>query len=250
MCSGSIGRVMAAAVLVLGPGLAGCGWWQSDDGDGATTLEVVRSPEFVNRLISGERPLALVEVSGDAQAGPVELSAESSIDGMAVRLEPSSIDVGQVAEVWVDVPVVDRDVSFTVTVTASQGDEEASVLVGATAIQGVDDLADTAEQIVQVFLDEMGDEVPGLPASAGELTGGTPIAGLLVVTHYAWFTPEYEVGLAWHIMVAPDDFAELYVRPRRSLVPTRAFRIGSWSTALAGGEADLREIDPPAEVTR
>jgi hypothetical protein len=84
----------------------------------------------------------------------------------------------------------------------------------------------------------------------GELTGGTPVAGLLVVSHYAWFTPEYEVGLAWHIMGAPDDFAELYVRPRGGLAPTRAFRVGSWSTALAGGAADVREIDAPAEVTR
>jgi hypothetical protein len=248
--NGSIRRVMAVAVLVLTAGLTGCGWWQSDDGDGATTLEVARSPEFVNRLIPGDRPLALVEVSGDAQAGPVALAGESSVDGMAVRVEPSTIDVGEVAEVWVQVPEVDRDVPFTVTVTASRGDEEASVLVSATAIQGVDDLADTAEQIVQVFLDEVADEVPGLPASVGELTGGTPVAGLLVVSHYAWFTPEYEVGLAWHIMVAPDDFAELYVRPRGGLAPTRAFWVGSWSTALAGGAADVREIDAPAEVTR
>jgi hypothetical protein len=42
----------------------------------------------------------------------------------------------------------------------------------------------------------------------------------------------------------------LYVRPRGGLAPTRAFWVGSWSTALAGGAADVREIDAPAEVTR
>lgn len=248
--SGSIRRVMVAAVLVLVGGLAGCGWWQSDDGDDAISFEVVRSPEFVNRLIPGERPLALVEVRGDAQPGPVELVATSSLDGMTVRVGPSSIAVGGVAEVWVEVPEVDQDVPFTVTVVASRGAEEVSLAIDATAVPGVDDVADTAGQIVQVFLDTMATEVPGLPATADDLMGGTPVAGLLVVTHYVWFTPEYEVGLAWHIMVAPDDFAELYVRPRTVLAPTRAFRIGSWSTALAGGPVDVREIDPPAEVTR
>ncbi len=248
--SGSIRRVMVAAVLVLAVGLAGCGWWQSDDGDGAVSFEVRRSPEFVNRLIPGDRPLALVEVRGDAEPGPVEMAAASSIAGMTVRVEPASIAVGEVAEVWVEVPEVDRDVPFTVTVTATRGSDEESLAIDATAVPGVDDLADTAGQIVQVFLDAVAAEVPGLPATADDLTGGTPVAGLLVVTHYAWFTPEYEIGLAWHIMVAPDDFAELYVRPRTGLAPTRAFRIGSWSTALAGGAVDVREIDPPPEVTR
>lgn len=247
---GAVLTASAVATVSSAMGLAGCGWWRSDDGDGATTLEVSRSPEFVNRLIPGERPLALVEVSGDGQAGPVELVGESSVAGMSVRVEPSSVDVGEVAEVWVEVPEVDQDVPFSVTVVASRGDEEASVAIDATAVPGVDDVADTAGQIAQVFLDAVAAEVPGLPASADDLPGGTPVAGLLVVTHYAWFTPEYEVGLAWHIMVAPDDFAELYVRPRDGLTPTRAFRLGSWSTALAGGAVDVREIDPPAEVTR
>lgn len=241
---------MAATAVVFGFGLAGCGWWQSDDGDGTSTLQIERSPEFVNRLIAGDRPLALVEVSGDAQAGPAGLTGTSTMDGMSVRLEPASVAAGEVAEVWVEVPAVDRDVPFTVTVTATRGSDEVSVSIDATAVPGVDDMADTAGQIAQVFLDAMADEVPGLPSTAAELTLGTPVAGLLVVTHYAWFTPEYEVGLAWHIMVAPDDFAELYVRPRSELAPARAFRLGSWSTALAGGVVDVREIDPPLEVTR
>ncbi len=250
MRSGSVRQVVAAVVLVFAAGLTGCGWWQSDDGGGASALQIERSPQFVNRLIPGERPLALVEVSGDAQPGRVSLIGESSIDGMAVRLEPASVTVGEVAEVWVQVPEVDQDVPFTVTVTASRSDDQVSVAIDATAVPGVDDIADTAAQIAQVFLDAMADEVPGLPASADQLTRGTPVAGLLVVTHYSWFTPEYEVGLAWHIMVAPDDFAELSVRPRSGLTPTRAFRLGSWSTALAGRVVDVREIDPPPEATR
>ena len=76
------------------------------------------------------------------------------------------------------------------------------------------------------------------------------MAGLLVVSHYAWFTDDAEIGLAWHIMVAPDDWAELTIRPRDQLAPTQAFRLNSWSTALAGGDIEIDAIEPPPEVTR
>lgn len=51
-------------------------------------------------------------------------------------------------------------------------------------------------------------------------------------------------------MVAPDDWAELYLRPRDSLTPTRAFRLSSWSTALGGGRVEITDVAPPAEVVR
>lgn len=241
--------VLALVAVWSTVGLTGCGWWQADD-DEVTALDIVRSPEFVNRMIPGERPLALVEVTGDAQSGPIELSAVSSLESMSVRFEPATVEVGDVAEMWVQVPEVGEDTPFSVTITASRDDEEATRVVAGTAVPGTDDLGETAAQIAQVFLDDVARGVNGLPTTAAELTGGTPVAGLLVVSHYAWFTQEYEVGLAWHIMVAPDDFAELYVRPRGALAPTRAYRISSWSSALAGEPVAVVEIDPPAEVTR
>ena len=151
---------------------------------------------------------------------------------------------------WVDLPEVTEEVPFTVTVTAAGGSDDDGVTIAATAVPGSDDLAATAGDIAAVFLDELAGSVDGLPATVEELGSGTPVAGLLVVSHYAWFSDEYEVGLGWHIMVAPDDWAELYLRPRDELTPTRAFRLDSWSTALAGGPFTITEIDPPPEVTR
>jgi hypothetical protein len=51
-------------------------------------------------------------------------------------------------------------------------------------------------------------------------------------------------------MVAPDDWAELYLRPRDELRPTRAFRVSSWSAALAGEPVEFTEVAPPDEVVR
>lgn len=211
--------------------------------------DLVRSPEFVNRVIPGERPLALVSTADD-EGERADLRAVISLDGATVTLRPASITPGEVSEVWVDLPPTDTDTPFEVTVTGTRGNTERTVTVQGTAIPGGDDLADMAEQIVAVFLAELAGTVPGLPADASELTGGTPVAGLLVVSHYAWFTDEYEVGLSWHIMIAPDDWSELYLRPRNQLQPTLAFRLDSWSTALAGGTFTVSEAAPPFEVTR
>jgi hypothetical protein len=64
------------------------------------------------------------------------------------------------------------------------------------------------------------------------------------------FDEEYEIGLSWHVMLAPDDWSEVYIRPRNETAPVRAFRLKSWSTTLEGGPAEFTEVDPPAEIVR
>jgi hypothetical protein len=230
--------LLSCALLIA----AGCG---GSNGD-ATPPQLHVSPQFINRLIPGHRPLGLVSID---QGGAVELTATVDLKGATASLEPAALDDAGVAEVWVDLPDTDQETPFTVTVTASRDDARSSVDVAAIEAPGTDDLAPMATDIAAVYLRDLAGS-SGLPATVDELTGGTPVAGLLVVSHYAWFTDQYEIGLAWHIMIAPDDFSELYVRPRGELAPTQAWRIDSWSTALAGGSYSLTEIEPPAEVMR
>ncbi|MBI5089161.1 MAG: hypothetical protein HZB15_09970 [Actinobacteria bacterium] len=223
--------------------VAACG----DTSDEPVVAPQLRSsPTYVNRVIPGRRPLALVAVEDH---GGAALRAAIDLPGAEASVEPAELNDSGVAEVWVDLPPTDREQPFSVTVLADRQDAERAVTIAATAVPGTDDLASTATDIVTVFLHDLAGEA-GLPAGPDGLTNGTPVAGLLVVSHYAWFTDQYEIGLSWHIMVAPDDFSELYLRPRNQLVPGRAWRIDSWSTALAGGTYTLGEIEPPAEVMR
>lgn len=231
--------------LLVGGLLLAC----SESTPEAGPFDLSSSPAFVQRIIPGHRPVALVGVGGSGDT-PVELTVSSSLETVAVSLEPSSAAVGDVVEIWADVPEVTEEVPWTVTVTGTRAGATASLDISATLVPGTDDLAGTAGEIVGLFLENLRGEVDGLPATVPELGQGTPVAGLLVVSHYAWFTDQFEVGLAWHIMVAPDDFAELYLRPRDTLAPTRAFRITSWSTALAEGGAEVVAVEPPGEVVR
>jgi hypothetical protein len=220
-------------------------------GCGETRHEVVApqvrtSPAFVNRLVAGHRPLALVAVDDD---GGAALTATIDLADAAVSVEPRALTGPGVAEIWVDLPAVDLETPFVVTVVADRDAHDRSVTIDATAVPGTDDLAATATEIAAVFVRDLNGEA-GLPTSTTGLVDGTPVAGLLVVSHYAWFTDDLEIGLSWHIMIAPDDFSELYVRRRDELVPERAWRIDSWSRALAGSSYTLSEIEPPAEVVR
>lgn len=237
---------VVAAFAAVGLALAACG---GDGGDDGGPFELATSPEFVNMVIPGRRPLALVTATAD-DTGTIDLAATTTLSGATVELVPAQIEPGGVGEIWIEIPDVGEEVPLEVTVEGSRGNESRSVTVTATVMPGTDDLEPPALDIAEVFLDELGGTVEGLPATTDELTGGTPVAGLLVVTHYAWFTDDAEIGLAWHVMVAPDDWSELTIRPRGELAPTQAFRLSSWSTALAGGDVEIVEIDPPPEVTR
>lgn len=231
---------MAMLLLVV----ASCSTGTSPGGE----FELSSSPQFVNRMIPGRRPALLVTATGD-DGRTVSLTVETSI-GAAATAEPAEIAEGEVAEVWVEIPDMGVETPMTITVSGESSGVRRTLSANATAIPGVDDLESTAAEIAAVFLDELAGSAPGVPAGVSELVNGTPVAGLLVVTHYAWFTDAAEIGLAWHVMVAPDDWAELYVRPRGELRPTAAYRLSSWSTALAGGEVTIVEIPAPAEVTR
>jgi len=238
-------RHLVVSVVVAALALSACG----GDDDQPADYVLSTSPEFVNRLIPGRRPLALVTATGEG-TGTIRLTAVTSVAGAAADVQPANISPGEVAEIWVDLPPVTVDVPLTVTIGGTRDDLERIVTVDATAVPGVDDLEGTAVDIAGVFIDELAGTVDALPPTTAGLVNGTPVAGLLVVTHYAWFTDEAEIGLAWHIMVAPDDWAELTIRPRGQLAPTEAYRLTSWSTALAGGDVAIDVIDPPPEVMR
>lgn len=239
---------MLLALVLVAVGMPACS--DDDNGSAGDIAPLISTrPGFVNRLIPGRRPLALV-VSGDTGGAAATLSGTSSLTGMAVSFEQVTLIPGEAVEVWVDVPEVIGDTDFTVTVRASRGSASSQVDITATAVPGVDDLSGTAREIAAVFLRHIAGMVPGAPTTVGELENGTPVAGLLVVSHYAWFTDTYEIGLGWHIMIAPDDWAVLYLRPRHNPAPARAFRINSWSRAISGANYTFEEIAAPTDVTR
>jgi hypothetical protein len=214
----------------------------------ASVPEIVVSPEFVNGAIPGSRLVLLVGLAEEGP-GPVTVTAEAR--AADVTVEPSTIGGSEVAEVTVIPAATDTESDIEVTITAERGGVTRTVTRTVTVVPWEDDRGDQARAILGLFDDWLAENHPEFGITPQTEFAGTFTAPLLlIVSHYGFYSDAWEVGVSWHIMVPPDDFAELYLRPRDELAPTHAYRIESWQTAIETGEYEVTEIAPPSEVVR
>jgi hypothetical protein len=216
--------------------------------DPVATPEIVVSPEFINGALPGSRLVLLVALAVQG-LGPVTITADAP--SAEVFVQPTTIGGSDVAEVTIVPAPTTTDTDIGVTITAEQGGRTAVVTRTVTVVPWEDDRGDQAREILGLFDDWLAEEHPEFGITTDTEFEGTYTAPLLlIVSHYGFYSDDWEVGVSWHIMVPPDDFAELYLRPRDGLRPTAAYRIGSWQTALDTGEYEVTEIAPPPEVVR
>ena len=210
--------------------------------------EVVVSPEFIQGAIPGAEVVLLVS-QDDETAGTATVTASAS--GAKVSVRPSKISDIEVAEVTVVPDATATETELTVTIEVATDDTTRTVTRTASVLPWDDDRGEQAAEILGLFTSWLAGNRLELNITPETEFEGTFLAPqLLVVSHYGFFNDEWEIGLAWHVMIPPDDFAEIYLRPRSALRPTLAFRIGSWQTALDKGGYQIAEVEPPFEVVR
>jgi hypothetical protein len=209
---------------------------------------VVVSPEFVQGAIPGAEVVLLVSQS-DETAGVATVTA--SVDGGTVAVRPAEISGAEVAEVMVVPGATTTEIELDVIIEVTTDDITHTVTKTFTVLPWEDDRAEQAAQILGLFTSWLADDRPELGVTSETEFEGTLLAPqLLVVSHYGFFNDQWEIGLAWHVMIPPDDFAEIYLRSRSELQPSLAFRIDSWQTALETGDYQVSEVEPPFEVVR
>lgn len=209
-------------------------------------VEIEVAPEFVQGTIPGAPLVLLVTlIEGD------EATLSATGDGAEVSVAPDRIGAGEVAEVTVVASPTEEETELGVTIVATADGGTSEVNRTVTVLPWPDDRSQQARGVLALFAVWLGENRPALGiAEEIAVTGSFTAPLLLVVSHYTFWTDEWEMGLSWHVMVPPDDFAELYLRPREELIPTMAFRLGSWQTALETGQVDITEVPPPPEVVR
>lgn len=186
----------------------------------------------------------LVTVSGSPEDPPAQISAEATVASISV--EPRELPPGMVGEVTV-VPIpVSTVEELVVTITASRGDIQRREQRTLQIEPAEDDLAVEAGAHLAPFVDWLAVERPELGIGPTTAWEATPGAHVLVVSHYLYFSEEWEVGLEWHIMIPPSDWTRIYLRHRWTETrPSLAFEISSFA---AGDEP--QEIAPPESVWR
>ena len=255
-------RLFAAVVLVCLAASAGGGIAVEDPNAGQTRAKpfaLIVPQDEIDDAIIGQRcvfPVTIIEEGSGAGAGePVKLSAVllGQLADTYVTVEPNAIRPGEVAELTIvprepndvdpndRIPLADRPVvdpiepeepelerQVIVELLAERADVRRSKLIEVNVLPGEDLLGETPAFYRDLF-------VPWLAVHHAELgiTAETQWVGtivkphILVVTYYLYYSADWELGLRWHVMIPPYDWAEIYLRRRGELSSTRAWRIGS-----------------------
>jgi hypothetical protein len=177
---------------------------------------------------------------------PITISAEA-VDATTTVLEPMLESAEDIVEIVVVPDAGSTGSTVTLTITGTGADVTATATASFDVVEGEDDRAADAERIRDLFIPWLAENRPELGITAATPWAGTMVSPQwLVVSHYLFFTAEWEMHVEWHIMVAPDDWARIDLRRRfEEVAPSRAFEISSVTDAI---EPD--EIDPPEQIWR
>ena len=233
--------VLLAIMLAVIP-ILGCG----DRNGEAVPFTIQVIPQQMDDTSPEQLCVFLVTTTSDDTETPVNVSA--SVMGASLTVNPQAIKPGQIAEVTVITSDASKGKTLTITIEAERDGvtetETASLFVGEPH-PALDELTQVAIEVRDAF-------IPWLEVNHPEFgittdTEWTPTIvrpHFMVVLYYLFFSDEWEMGVRWHVMIAPNDFGEIYLRHRTNDVrPAHAFKIFSLS-----GNEEPQVVEPEEMV--
>jgi hypothetical protein len=200
------------------------------------TIDVIppEDPPEVRTAIPGQGVCFLVIVTDEAvPPSPVTIAATAS--GATIRgIEPRQLAAGTVGEVWVvpDATAVETAARVAITATARP---HPTVERSLPVFPMADERAADARPYFDRWLAWLIAERTELGIT--EATSWTPefVSTLLVVSHYAYWSEDWEATILWHNMIPPYDWTEIQLRHR-------------WTEAADLAAAWTRRATTPHEV--
>lgn len=246
-----LGFLLAAAMTACD------GTDESMNGGAADPFSLQVVPQQMSPTVPGQRCVLLVTVEAEGSISGEEVTLSVSASGAVVTVEPSEVGSDEVAEVilipdeasvgsMLTVIVEGERRGFTDTQTVAIEVTDAGI-GGGTG----DDLAVPAAEFRDRFVTWLAENQPDLGITPETEWIGTVVKPvILVAMHYLFFSEEWKMGLHWHVMIAPHDWARIYLRRRFVEVqPSMAFEVSSYSTpgevphAIDPAEHFMDEVD-------
>jgi hypothetical protein len=185
----------------------------------------------------------------------VEIQATSEITDYEIAVDTNcSVETGY--KYWAQTPLlevfvypnashVDHCIEIEVSFTWGElvAHDSAFLYVLNWTSEGLDEIIEKRD----VFIDFLAVNHPEFGIDNN--TTWTPIyncAGIIIVGHHLFKSAEWEMEVSWHVMIAPYDWVQVYLRPRAESTPSWAGTINSWST----DNGTVVETDPPTEIYR
>jgi hypothetical protein len=228
-------------VIILSSALcltSGC----SESDEQVTPFQIIVIPEQLNgHSISGQHCVFLVTITdnGEISELPVEISATAS--GAEITIYQKDIVEGQVAEVVVIPTQASIGKTIEVTITGNRSGLTEEKVVSFEVIEGEDDREEYATELRDRFISWLELNHPELEITNDIEWSGTMVSPQwLIVSHYLFFSEEWEMHVEWHVMIPPYDWAKIDLRHRfDEQKPSYAFEISS---------LDANEEPMPIEV--
>lgn len=207
------------------------------------------APQAVRAAIPGERTSFLVSIvnpDGRAEAALVSATAtHATVD----RVLPERIRQGQVAEIWLTIdPNITEDTTATVAISVTSGDTtrtvDRTIMVSPMSGEGRER---DARPHFDYWTGWLAAIHPELGIDARTAWEPMYVSTLLIVSHMAYFSDEWELSLAWHAAtIPPHDWSQIYLRKRATEAkPSLAFKLDSFS-----GHTPPYVVTPPEVVVR
>ena len=217
---------------------------ESDDGgaDENTEFHISVIPEQLNGdSIAGQHCVFLVVITDDGQGSELPVSISAEAPGAAVVIYHEDIFAGEVAEVVVTPAQASVGETVTVTITGNRGSSTDKKIVDFAVAEGEDDRQEYAGELLDKFVSWLAENHPELGITVDTAWNGTMVSPVwLVVSHYLFFSDEWEAHTEWHVMIPPYDWARIDLRHRfDELAPSYAFEISSLD---AGSEPVAIEV--------
>ncbi len=229
-CIAVIVALVAVAAFPPAPG-------EPDDGgtDENAAFHITVIPEERNEAqepfysITGQHFVFLVTITDEGQESELPVTISATAPGAEVIIFHGDVFEGEVAEVVVVPTQTSIGTRIEVTITGTRGSVSDEKVTSFEVAEGDDDRREYAEELLDRFVSWLATNHPELGITDDKAWNGTMVSPVwLVVSHYLFFSEEWELHIEWHIMVPPYDWAKMDLRHRfDELEPSYAFEISS-----------------------
>lgn len=205
-------------------------------------------PEQLNGFaIAKQRCVFLVTLTESSQTGQNAVAISATANQAEVTVELKSIRKGQVSEVTIIPTAASVGKTIDVVITGTIGETKVQKTVSFEVIEGEDDRKEYAVEMRDLFVAWLAKVHPEFKINSSTRWTGTMVSPQwLVVSHYLFFSDEWEMHVEWHIMIPPSDWVRIDLRHRfDESKPSYAFEISSRE-----GKSAPKPIDVPDTIWR
>jgi hypothetical protein len=233
--AGILGGCIAVIIAVIGIAALPPASGEPDENSAFHINVIPETPELINEelffkySIAGQHFVFLVTITDEVQEDQLPVRISAKAPGAQVVIYQQDIFEGGVAEVVVTPTQKSIGKTIKVTITGSQDKLTDKEVVSFKVAEGEDDRQEYAGELLDRFVSWLATNHPELGITDDTAWNGTMVSPVwLVVSHYLFFSEEWEVHISWHIMVPPYDWAKIDLRHRfDELEPSYAFEISS-----------------------